>query len=986
MKGVVNMNEMPDSVLNFINNYRTQHSHPINDKAVHFTNVYHIITEDRDGNITDEKFGTNVLTNRGLTMFSNDWYFNGSKPITLEIGTGTSAIDPSSANLETYVAVSNDCYTITLLSDTTPLQFDSNTGVVSGYINRDKFTFDYNISGISEDKTITEMGLTYERGGNNSRLITHSRVYDEYGVESSFVKHINEKVYVTVYLGISMNLPTVINALWTDHNYAIINPYYFLTKLCQQLRIGDYYGACYHYSLFIKMMDRYYHNSADDSSTFDPLYNGTVDTTNGTVTATKTWTNGGKANILYEQGWVSKQILIDCGGNNHGREAIHALHIMIDHDTSMHLASPEVIELTAMSNFRDNTFTDALWTYCSSNSYNLHGSKNYRGRLQLNQLNVTHMQMYDHNTHQWEDEDFLQDTSFIYDHSFLYRIHYKTTLNGSTVTVYIYMNNKFNDYPILKLNTDATSVWATDTYWDPSSWVEVTKGDVEQAYRSKRFYIINSNVDMIPVYDYTPLQLDNVTPGYTIDGTGIRRNADSDYVMEMIPNPKNNCIVCLNQIVYPDDPSDVVMFPISNYGNKENRGLVSTQPRSGYSATAWSLSIFKITEDGDRLILAHKNRTADNANDNYGAGCYRIYTISDDKTVAPTYVDVQIPYTTTTYDTPTRHSFTDKGYVVSNHNEDKEVGIVDLYAAAGSETYVIPDAQWGHALNRTTLCVYRDASDLSILKFNVYDMSTQTVTKSFTINGDYTMNGIGGWKNHVYIRVYDNTHTQYVIIYYDITNDTSGEITDPISTTDVASPFNMYPSGIWDCALRSCDEALVLPVVTGSSQAVNLGLQVEFRIIFANDPTNIRDLKTEMGYSNMYTGGRFMTNSDGSFLALEIATNENSSYIASNYEWQSEVASTDYGTKLLDIGDLYDNNHFDTILYTNQTNNNRRNAIHTLYKDYDIRFPNAENMTFNPERRSRIHKIIGTTDTIQSINNPKRVTPTDTFTFRVQRN
>ena len=119
-------------------------------------------------------------------MFSNDWYFHGSRPITLEIGTGTSAIDPSSANLETYVGVSNDCYTSTLLSDTTPLQFDSNTGVVSGYINRDKFTFDYNISGISEDKTITEMGLTYERGGNNNRLITHSRVYDEYGVESSF--------------------------------------------------------------------------------------------------------------------------------------------------------------------------------------------------------------------------------------------------------------------------------------------------------------------------------------------------------------------------------------------------------------------------------------------------------------------------------------------------------------------------------------------------------------------------------------------------------------------------------------------------------------------------------------------------------------------------------------------------------------------------------------------------------------------------------
>jgi hypothetical protein len=977
---------MSENLLNFINNYRKYHNNDINDDSVHFNNIYHVVAKNRDGDITDEKFGVNTLTNRGLSLYKDSWDYNGSHYMTLEIGSGTSAIDPSNYNLEAFVAVSDSQDVTPALTDAQPIQFDSNTGIVYAYVKRGTFTIDYNPAGISEDKTITEMGLTYDVGdATNNTLVTHSRVYDEHGQESSFVKHLNEKIFITVYLGIAMNLPTVINTMWNNGNYALINPYYFLTKLCSQNCIGNYYNGCYHYSMYLKMFDRFYHNGHDNSSAFSPFYNGVIDTTQGSITATKHWIDGGAESILYENGWVSKLIMIDSGGDKHGRGGIHCMHVLINHNTSMHLSTPEAIELTAMTNFNDNTFSDALWTYCTNNDRLLHNSKDYRGRLQLDQISVTHMQTYNHLTKLWEDESFLQDSSFIYDHSFMYRIHYQAIFNNVPVVMYIYMNDKAGLYDILSFNTTANHVWATDTYWDPSTWVEVTKSNVESSYNNKRFYLIADNVDLIPTYDYTCLQLNNVNTEYTIDPTGIRRNTNSDYVMELIPNPKCNCLVGLNKVVYPDDPSDVVMYTIENYGNKESRGFVSTQPTSSYSPSEWSLSMFKITDDGDRLVLAHKGRVSYNAADNYCAGCYRIYTISDDKTVAPTFVDVQIPYTSQTYDIETRHSFTDTGYVVSTHNIDQEVGIVDLYAGAGSETYVIPNATYGLALNRTTLCVYRDTTDLSILKFNVYDMATKTITKSFTINGNYLMNGIAGWKNHVYIRVYDQVAQYYTIIYYNIDNDTQTGIEDPISTTSESHVFNTRPSGIWDNAFRSCDECLIIPYFTESNSS--LGVQTEFRIILANDPIKIRDLKTELGYTDMYTSGRIMKNTDGSFVGLEFISNRYSDYIGSNYAYNSPVTDSGYSTGLLDIGDLYDNNHLDkALIYTNESNGNRRNAIHTVYKEYDLYYPSDTELKFNPLRRSRIHKIIGTTDTIQCINNPKRVTPTDGFTFKIQRN
>ena len=977
---VYNMNGLPTSVQTFIKNYNKP---TIDDNAIHFNNIYHIISEDRDGNITDEKFGTNILTDRCLQWISDGGKFDGVNPTVLYIGTGTDPIDPSAYKMQSLVA----CQSAILhseddnINNTTNLIYDSNTGIVSCYSKKGTFQYDYNISGVDTDVTITEMGISNSANTSSYGLLTHTKVYNISGVETPFVKRINEKLTVTLYWGVAMNLPSVINSLWTSHNYTVINPLYFVTPLCQQYKFEP--GNGIHVNVHHTLFDRSSHIPilrANQGSWHNPFYHGTVDTTTGTVTGNSIFNSGNSK--LFESGWISKLITTNDG-------TYRVIVSYVDHDTSMKLASPESVEIATLSNFKDNTFSDALWSYGRTDGTTL--TKNdYRGSMPVNQLTVSNMKIYDYLNHTWVDEDIDQDTTFIYDHSFVYGVYYKTTLNGDTVEVYVYPNSKAGSYDITSFITNSSHVWATDTYWDPSSWEAVTIANVEQSLQNKKFYIRDTGTKLIPVYDYTCLQLDNVNTGYVVSNTGIVINSATTAVvnrqMDIIPNPKCNCIIGFNKIIYPDDPSDIVTYDIYNYGNKSCDGYVGSVY---YQYYAGSLSMFKITDDGDRLIMSQKCNSANNANDNYCCGCYRIYTISDDKTVAPTYVDVQIPYTSQTADTLTFHSFTDQGYVVASHNADNEIGIIDLYAGSGSEASVITGT-WGMALNRTTYCVYRDVSDLSVIRFNVYDLSTSTVVKTFTIAGNYTINGITGWRNHVYVRVKNNDDNLYYISYHNITTDESAILTDPFDNTSGTTPLRLHSTGIWDNSFRSCDECLLIPAI--SSVDDTLTGSVQFRIVMYDDPTNFRNLSDDFGFT-VSTNGRFSQNTDGSFVGLEILTTLNDyNGVTTDYTWNSVLqpynSSSDRATHsyvLLDIGDLYDNNHIDKFRFYNVTKNHSYAIMHTAYKEYDIYPSSSTDLTFNPLRRSRIHKIIGTTNTIQTINNPKEILPNDILSFVIKR-
>ena len=186
-------------------------------------NIYLLWTEDRDGNVTGEAFALNVTTN---DYFKNQFGRNISGSSSnknqmsyIYIGDGEYAADEDVScsdtamrhmtysssgtvtdNDETYVNSS------TIYWDATNHVQYSDSYIMSSY-------FDYTLSGISTDLSITEIGLKADSG---KPISTHALVYDSNGQRTTFVKHVNEKLFINVYVRVYYKPGYIENKMFND--------------------------------------------------------------------------------------------------------------------------------------------------------------------------------------------------------------------------------------------------------------------------------------------------------------------------------------------------------------------------------------------------------------------------------------------------------------------------------------------------------------------------------------------------------------------------------------------------------------------------------------------------------------------------------------------------------------------------------------------------------------------------------------------------
>lgn len=985
--------QLPENIISFFENCKKNNVHP-HSSDTHFNNLYLIQSIDMNGNVTGEMYGTNELTPDGFTKMPWDKYFR------TQIYSDDESFSPISLN-----SVSNSKDTFS------PVYYDSTTKISTQYYIMEPTEYDYNYPDIESNVTITKIGLLL-RDSSSNNLVAKSLIYDINGNVSSFVKHPNEKILLTVYLGVSVNLDTILNSEWTYGNYLLLSPLFFLRfaagcisgtdntkrlRLCFGMRTLSYSEAdkaiCVKYGRpFVQSVNpkvtKEYETDAISSAYIESMIKY-IDEERPEDAA------------VYEVNWLSKYIIYDYGFSSTG-----SVVLMIDATGGVKLSNPEAVVIyDCMTNMDDPSFTDTLFSFPATNSYPI-VRNDYRSKMEFAQFTCENVAVYNHQTQTWDNETFTQDANFLYEDTMFKKLWWPVVKDGSTIETAVYVNNKAGAYPITKITSDALHIWATNTYWDTSSWEEVDKNN-PGALGTKRYYITSpaTATEPVPYYDYTPFQLTNVPSGYTIPKT-IETFSSAGYAIKVLSNPNCNCIIGYAQIIYPDDPSNVVTYNITNYGNETITGDTAGSYNNDNGRTG-TLAMFRLTDDGDKLVIAKRCKSGRDANDNYAAGCYRVYTISDDKTVTPTYEDVQIPYTTQTFDTQTYHSFTDQGFVVANHNDDQEVAIMNLYGTNGVETEII-HGMWGYALNRTTNCVYLNIEDMSSLTFDVYDMSTKTVVTSFTLSGNYAMNGIMGWKNHVYVRVYDNVLQIYKVLYHDI-NDTSDTFVEVdirlFDQTSSSCTMNVQPGGIFDNSFSSCDEAFFIYKNTSSSSYYDERSYREFLLILDNNPTICRDLMAEHGWTKgsydnvqMASNGAFVHNTDGSFVGLNVVEHVN---IASNttgrpesrYPYSSPTDNlSDY---ILDIGRLYDDDYLSDVYITNhmrhystsgwginiQLAENHNTGV--VYKNYRVYQSDSEHIKFEPLAFSRFHRVTGSTISIQTINNPKRIAPMDEFWIRI---
>ena len=193
------------------------------------SNVYVFSAVDRDGNIVDEKYGMNLMTNNGfLEIYGQSRIpFNArdtsGDTVRLYVGTDvdqtpysvqdTDLREPAFGGL----AATN---TNTTKDYAYPIYYAEGEGVDDGLITLiSRFMickYDRNITGFPGQAQLSEYGIKH-----NNVLWTHSRIYDIQGRQTTITKDSSVELYITVYMCLSFEESLIMNG-WAQNRYLMI--------------------------------------------------------------------------------------------------------------------------------------------------------------------------------------------------------------------------------------------------------------------------------------------------------------------------------------------------------------------------------------------------------------------------------------------------------------------------------------------------------------------------------------------------------------------------------------------------------------------------------------------------------------------------------------------------------------------------------------------------------------------------------------------
>ena len=913
---ITSKEEFPSSLIEFSKAWNKKN--PNKSDAMNH-NLYLLQTVDRDGNITGEAYGMNLMTTNGFNKLytanggsiSDLYLYIGSSDTTPTLA-DTSITTPITTTGSTHYSIGKDYYYSELLYGT---RYDAETNIVSAQKREYRGYFDYNISGISTDTEIKEIG--YGKAYNN--LYTHALIYDAEGNPSSIVKRINERLIITMFWSICFK-PDWITEAYNNGVYMAFSPHWFLLR--NALGHYDAIGAFYMDGNDNVISSKSYFNAFYSDNT---TINGDVMTSSATL---------GNCYIESARSYISKILVGPTTNTWDGNSpttyytgGYNSLYFLLfTHDK---LPSPEEI------------VCERVWTNASSSVMltNAFGASNSNttysanGIIPATDFDIQSLSMYNHLTHEWDiEEQFKNNPNYEYLLKMEYNAWvymYLPFLNKSqTVRVYI---NPRTDIPINSFSTSGITLYATDEYWNPDSYVLIadTK-NVDEALQTKRYYVrldapsgdtryispVRTTVDRHQIIcpSSITLQTNESFTNWTRGG--------ELYQQKPISSDVYNYIATAVHIVYPDVNGETKVYNLRAPSNRY------AEERTRFS-----------TKTGDRLITLGYDCSWYNAS--FYPSNARVYDMTGDGTSAPTYVDYTIEWSSGDVGYP-YYSETDEGFIVMQRLSNvNEAIIMDIYGEDGTTPIFtkLENVRNCIALNRTTNCVYM-TDDSTTLSFEIYDMSTNTVVDSFSLpaNG-YSFAGIAGWRDFIYVRV--NLSGSYSTYFYNMNTKQLVYLSDVNIDGMAISEWSKYK-------IASCDECMVV-------QCSN-----DFIKIFkASDPTT--PINTfNSNYSSTDVGG--------------------SSYLASvQLKYMNEgkqLLMTLVGRRavVVDIGWVLDNGPTQFLPIYNFSYNDYARGIMGFYKEYVYYISSSgSNIEMYPYQNYVAHKMVGTTYTIQSYNNPKRI-------------
>lgn len=900
-------------------------------------NIYLLQTVNMDGDVVDEKFAVNLITNVGMDKSFCNEGLNQFRDLYIGSGTGT----PSVADTDLFKLITTSP---AVVSDNKhyilPLTYDSANGIIIGTRNILSCYFDYNISGITESVNITEIGYK-----NYSGLFTHALVCDRSGNVTYITKNINERLNIKIYVAANVK-ESLITDTYANGIYISGDPQAFLTKNRNSTDSSNNYVTANYFMGYAKSP------SAANFTHKDAKY------------------------IMYE---------------NNGNDKIYQFDIksedIVLEDKHDCIAMTGVNNLTNFGGFESNKYFRAYGdlivftedkmnnpeecscecivtnSYTSNSISNSFGTKEYdvwsgTGNLPCTDFIISSVNMYNHLTQSWDIAEAFDQTADAYmGNSMIIHSNIGIKMNGKdTYDCRVYTNTR-TDVPITSFNNNQIVMYASDKFWDISTYELISNPNaVPASLQKKRYYITTkdlttqSSTSLYPTRDYIkhkivtdPIITLNITPNSVFNSRQIPISSDI-----------NGWFLIGDTLVYPfltGTPS-YILTPILR------------------TSTSYNSNILVFSNDNKILMFGD----CDSNSANYTEALkLRIYNVSNG-TVAPTYNDITMDFgsgVTNFNNVSLYRSFTTNGFAVCWHSTSNTSVIIDIRNDTPTQK-ILANTKFASAMAYTNYCVYKNM-DLSKNTFEIYDMTTDMIVDTFDIPDDlaYVVNGVNCWKNNIYIHV-TVAGTSSVFIY---------QMDEAMLThidTNVIGINYFTNSYISINRMVSCfDECVIFGLIDTSTN-------YETYMFMQSDPTK----PIHIGYA----GVRCQVKSCkyGKVLPLLI---DQKGITTSTSTSTSVESSLRY--MILDLGKMIDSNKgytMNTFPYKHYPITGPVNLVSTntydcnyaaLFGDYVVYLDNkTSKIRLIPIELWMMYKVTGTTRTIQSYNNPKKILG-KTFNIRI---
>lgn len=445
--------------MTFANNFKEKHPG--------LSNVYVVKSIDKDGNTTSEHYGMNLLTDNGFKKFFID---NQTFPTELYIGRGSSSFDVTSASLvevcpNTHSSRTDDnmtplSYTVSnsTINYAYPMYYDKASNLVTVMCRYMIAYYDYNITGITEDFSVSEYGI----GTRYNSLWTHSWVYDIHGNQTYLTKKVNERLEFTVYMCMSYYTSLITNG-YANNRFTII------TTMRAFFEERMYENSIYTYKRYNVGASRGFSNTT--SGIEDGRITRTTNLNSITMYAVPSDATSNSDDKAKAAGYIDGFVQWTSG------------------------------QMTIEPQFLDTPETFTTTQICKWDNAKPTGIADRFGEWDgpaITQADIQSVCMYNYYSGEWDnDEDFYNNPDHWYSETpmqtaFSTPIYYKN--NDEIITMYVYPNMRTDDPIIGFKNTTLQTIYATDAYWDFSSWQRITNfADIPSELQTKRYYITNAN-------------------------------------------------------------------------------------------------------------------------------------------------------------------------------------------------------------------------------------------------------------------------------------------------------------------------------------------------------------------------------------------------------------------------------------------------------------------------------------------------------------